>query len=219
MSQEIQPLPADEFRPSRAEINRANSQHSTGPRTAEGKANSKGNSFKHGLYSTELVLPDEDPAELDDLRASLRADHQPANETEEILVNEIAEHFWRLRRMRKFEARGMQPENFDNWFQHGLLALVARNMASAERGMHRAISALRQVRKDSVATKQQDLPAESGFVPPKLTTAEPDAEVTITENREEHGFVPSKRLASPFPSTREHKLPRPEPPPAHQIAA
>ena len=104
----------------RAEINRANAQHSTGPKTVEGKDKSKHNSFKHGLYSKELVLPDEDPAELDELRATLRAEHQPADETEGILVNEIAENFWRLRRMRKLEARGMQPENVDGWLQSGL---------------------------------------------------------------------------------------------------
>ena len=141
--------------PTRAEINRANAAHSTGPRTAEGKAKSKDNSFKHGLYSSELVLPDEDPAELDELRATLRAEHQPANETEDILVNEIAENFWRLRRMRNLEARGLQPENFDSWLQRGLLALVARNMASAERSMHKAIAALRQMRSERTNLARQ----------------------------------------------------------------
>ena len=117
----------------RAEINRANAQHSTGPKTVEGKDKSKHNSFKHGLYSKELVLPDEDPAELDELRATLRAEHQPADETEGILVNEIAENFWRLRRMRKLEARGMQPENVDGWLQSGLLS-----PRSPQHGLRRA---------------------------------------------------------------------------------
>jgi hypothetical protein len=116
----------------RAEINRANSQHSSGPRTLQGKMKSSQNSFKHGLYSSQLVLPTEDPAELDQLRASIRADHQPANTTEEILVDEIAENFWRLRRVRELEGRTMQPENFTDLMS--LLPMIQRTMASAERG-------------------------------------------------------------------------------------
>lgn len=174
----------------RAAVNRANAAHSAGPRTQDGKANSKRNSFKHGLYARDLVLPSEDPAELDQLRATLRREHQPANETESILVNEIAEHFWRLRRMREFEARGMQPENLDGWLESGLLALVARNMASAERGMHKAIAALRQLQKDR------------GFVPPNPET-EPRASasgVYLQTNSSRHAvewLTSSEAFASP----------------------
>ncbi len=128
---------------------------STGPRTPEGKNTSRWNSFKHGLYAKQLVVPGEDPAELDALRHSLRAEHQPANTTEEILVNEIAEQYWRLRRMRRYEAHGMASENFAYWFEKGLLALVTRQMASAERGMHKAIATLRRLQLDR------------GFVPSK----------------------------------------------------
>jgi hypothetical protein len=81
------------------------------------------------------------------LSATLGAEHQPANETESILVNEIAENIWRLRRMRGYEARAMDPENLDKWFNSGLLNLVARQTASAERGMHKAITALRWLQK------------------------------------------------------------------------
>jgi hypothetical protein len=115
---------------------------------ATGKARSSQNSFKHGLYSKYLVLPDEDPAELEELRASLRAEHQPANTTEDILVNELAEHFWRLRRMRDFEATGLQPQNLNGWLESGLLVLIQRNMASAERSFHKALTSLRQLQKD-----------------------------------------------------------------------
>ena len=76
---------------SRAEVNRANAQHSTGPKSIIGKLRSSQNSFQHGLYSEQLVLPNEDPAEFDRLRATLRNEHQPANTTEEILVDELAQ--------------------------------------------------------------------------------------------------------------------------------
>ncbi len=133
----------------RAEANRQNSQHSTGPKTPAGKANSSKNAFKHGLYSRQLILPGEDSAELDALREDLRREHQPGNTTEEILVNELAEHYWRLRRMRKYEARVMGSgtlETLEKGF--AILPIIQRTMASAERGFHKALAALRQLQKD-----------------------------------------------------------------------
>jgi hypothetical protein len=128
----------------RAETNRANAQYSTGPKTFEGKANSSRNSFKHGLYSKQLVTGSEEAADLDALKADLRAQHQPANDTEEILVNEMAEQFWRIRRARRLEASLFDDGNVN--LTH--LAAVQRMMTSAERGFHKALSALRQVQKD-----------------------------------------------------------------------
>src|SRR5215831_5608041 len=45
----------------------ANAQHSTGPRSPEGKAVSSRNALKLGLYSQSDILPGEDPAEFDQL--------------------------------------------------------------------------------------------------------------------------------------------------------
>jgi len=163
--------------PAQIAANQANSQKSTGPTSPAGKARSSRNSFKHGLYSKDLVLPNENPAELDQLRASLRAEHQPINSTEEMLVNDLAENFWRLRRMREFETRAMLPENIVDWHQTGLLAVVQRTMASAERGFHKSLTALRRLQKDrgfvpresDPVDLEQPAPALSiGFVPPEL---------------------------------------------------
>lgn len=48
--------------PSRAEINLANSQHSTGPNSAAGKRRSSQNALRHGLTAQSAVLPTDDPA-------------------------------------------------------------------------------------------------------------------------------------------------------------
>ncbi len=160
---------------SRSDINRANSQHSTGPTTSIGKARSAQNSFKHGLYSQDLIIQGEDPAEFDELRADLRREHQPANTTEEILVDELAQHFWRMRRFRELEARAWTPENLDSWIENGMLALINRSIASAERSFHKSLAALAKLQK------------ARGFVPQK-----PIEEETTTE---ETGFVPQKTAA------------------------
>lgn len=122
--------------------------------------------FKHALSAEDLVLPGECPASLDELRAALRQQYEPSNVTESILVNEIAEQFWRLRRMRALEARAMQPESVDALLEGGLLAFIARGMASAERGLHRAISTLQKLQADrgfvsSKTTEPFSIPAET----------------------------------------------------------
>lgn len=143
----------------RAEANKQNAQHSTGPRTPEGKINSSKNSFKHGLYAKQLVLVGEDPAELDALREDLRREHQPGTTTEEILVNELAEHYWRLRRMRKYEARIMGSGSLEE-LQKGfaLLPIMQRTMAAAERGFHKSLNALRQLQKERAVRSVADSP-------------------------------------------------------------
>ena len=169
-----QTTPVPEFS-LRAEVNRENAQHSTGPRTAEGKAVSSRNSFKHGLYSKQLIQPGEDPVELDALKADLRAEHQPANTTEEILVNEMAEQFWRIRRWRNREAQLMAIDDpkLDGCAFTQTLPTLQRLMSAAERGFHKALSTLRQLQKDRGFVPQfpenttAAAPA-SGFVPPEI---------------------------------------------------
>ena len=167
--------PSSETPATRAEINRANSQLSTGPRTPEGKARSSRNSFKHGLYSKQLIIEGEDPAEFDELRATLHAEHRPASTTEEILVDELAQHFWRMRRFRALEARAWSLENLDTWLENGLLSLIQRSMASAERAFHKALAALQKIQK------------ELGFVPPKSAP--------VIAQSGDSGFVPAKTVA------------------------
>jgi len=158
---------------SRAEVNRANAQHSTGPKSVVGKANSSRNSFKHGLCSKQLVTSLEEAAELDALKADLRAEHQPINQTEEILVNEMAEQFWRTRRARRMEA---------SLFDSGKIVLthlgaIQRMMSSAERGFHKSLATLRQLQKDR------------GFVPSSQNRARQQAD----------GFVPQTAVAQENP--------------------
>src|SRR5581483_7260974 len=73
----------------RAEINRANSQHSTGPRSLQGKLASSRNSIKHGLAPGQMIIPGEDTAAFEALLGALLEEHQPANPTEELLIQEL----------------------------------------------------------------------------------------------------------------------------------
>ena len=95
--------------------NRANAQHSTGPRTAEGKAASSQNACKHGLsIQRHAVLRDEDPALYAQLLAELREIYAPLSRREDLAVEDIAQCRWALDRFDKAEAVCLQK--LTNWF-------------------------------------------------------------------------------------------------------
>jgi hypothetical protein len=87
----------------RAEINRANAQHSTGPKTAEGKKQSSLNALRHGLTGQIVVMPAED---LDAYRSHLKSfadQYNPQDVTEANLVQALADCSWRLNRVAAME--------------------------------------------------------------------------------------------------------------------
>jgi hypothetical protein len=88
----------------RAAINRANSQYSTGPRTAAGKQRSSQNALRHGLTACTAVLATEDPATYEQHCRQFQNEYQPATQTETQLVQELADTSWRLNRIPILEA-------------------------------------------------------------------------------------------------------------------
>ena len=77
--------------------NRLNAGRSTGPKTPQGKANSRGNATKHGLLAGEVVLasPDGRNREYAKFLTQLRGHFKPANILEDLLVQRIVTCFWR----------------------------------------------------------------------------------------------------------------------------
>jgi hypothetical protein len=87
----------------RLAANRANAQHSTGPRTPAGKARSSLNALKHGCFSRHLERAagalGEDRAEFDALLAGLTAEYAPEGPEETLLVDRMAALWWRMQRL------------------------------------------------------------------------------------------------------------------------
>jgi len=85
------------------EANRANAAKSTGPRTAEGKAVSKMNGFKHGIFAREVVLRGRDRGErnreFQELHRLYREHFTPVGPVEEMLVERMVTTHWRLHRV------------------------------------------------------------------------------------------------------------------------
>ena len=75
-----------------------------GPRTEAGKQRSRGNSIKHGLSSSTLVvLPEEHEHEYEAILRGFRDSFRPQDATEEALVLRLAQAQWRSLRSRRVE--------------------------------------------------------------------------------------------------------------------
>jgi hypothetical protein len=81
------------------EANRRNAQHSTGPRTPEGKAASALNSVVHGVRARHAVLILEQWPEFRQLCADLMDEWQPQTPSETFQVEQMAVIRWKLGRL------------------------------------------------------------------------------------------------------------------------
>ena len=76
--------------------NRANSEKSTGPRSAEGKKTSAQNARRHGVTAQTTVMTEEDRIKHDDFCSKMIADLSPVGSMETFLASSVAEEAWRL---------------------------------------------------------------------------------------------------------------------------
>jgi hypothetical protein len=162
-------MPASE---ARINANPLSSARSTGPRTEEGKARSRGNALKHGLTDEGIVLPDEDAAEVERRLAAFQDELQPEGEVGRTLVRRAALLSVRMDRCVEQETAALServlrarsefvaPEGCDAaesarlraeagrraMFDPSREATLARKYeAAAERGFFRALKELRQL--------------------------------------------------------------------------
>lgn len=112
------------------EANRRNSRFSTGPRTPEGKKFSSRNSTKHGILARDAVIeygPGRENAEdFERLHAALLEEWQPTSDAQRIVVQELADTMWRLRRVVRHEV--------------GEVVSGTESMVSWQRGMQHRFS-------------------------------------------------------------------------------
>jgi hypothetical protein len=172
--------------PAQHAANIQNSRQSTGPRTEQGKAASSQNARKHSLTSKQVVIKGESIEEFEDLKRSLYADHKPANTTEQLLVNEIAENYWRLMRARRAEAEYLDRE-FESAFTGDSTELdkIRRYMTSIERAWHRAIIQLEKTQSARIVKEEAERRQEETEI----------AALIERRNQEMHDY-----LMAPMPS-------------------
>jgi hypothetical protein len=84
--------------------NRANAKRSTGPRTRGGKARSARNAIKHGVLAQDVTAVTESAREYQSLLRNLVYEFEPQTSLEALLVQRLANLFWRERRLIQWES-------------------------------------------------------------------------------------------------------------------
>jgi hypothetical protein len=195
--------------------NRANSSRSTGPLTQTGKERSSLNAFKHGLTSSKIVLPGEDPAEYDAFRADILEQYQPANAIEQILVEELAAAGWRLNRSRAVETEILKKLMGDAADSSVGLATVfvekpkefnrlLRYLTSIERAYYRVLDKLTRLQKERRA-------AEEAAAFEKAWVEQVKSEQQAAETKEQPSGLGSFRKSA--------DVPQPKPPLSSECAS
>jgi hypothetical protein len=178
--------------------NRTNAEHSSGPKTEEGKAASSRNHFSHGLCTYDnifFILPFESPEAYSILRATLLSEHRPETETERILVDRMAQHHWLRNRAEAFES-GCFKE--DGTLDDKRLALFMRYRTSHERAFEKCLNELLKLR----AEKRK---AEIGFGIAKAREGRTHPRIGAARNGEKVSRSgPPARGNQDRPPTRPH---------------
>jgi hypothetical protein len=80
------------------EANRRNASKSTGPRTPDGKRQSRRNALRHGLTAETVIAGLEDAEDYQAFQAAVMSDYDAESAVEREMVLRLASILWRLRR-------------------------------------------------------------------------------------------------------------------------
>ena len=121
------PLSTDD----RRAINRENARHSTGPKSADGKARSRNNALKHGLCAAvPAALPNEDPAEVQARADEWDSYYRPRSPAARHLVDQCVRATLLADRVDRYHAAELAKQvrsavaKWDEWGKDDLAAAV-----------------------------------------------------------------------------------------------
>src|SRR5471032_2754228 len=97
------PIPEKSISDKQREANRRNAQHSTGPRTEQGKLASRLNAFRHGLTGQVTIMSAEERLVHDQFFGEYVDSLKPATPVERDLAEAVADNAWRLKRARALD--------------------------------------------------------------------------------------------------------------------
>ena len=168
---------------------------STGPRTEAGKAASAQNALRHGLSSSTLLIPGEDPEAYAALRNGFLTHYQPTDVIEALLVEDLARHHWLKDRAIRLQGEALAiapPGEIPATF-----AVLLRYQTTNERAFHKALATLQALRKQELATEKK----QQQFV--SQQRRQEDDELNTAINAYIYGPMPTApspdQLASPAP--------------------
>ena len=167
--------------------NRANAQHSTGPKTEEGKARSSQNSLRYGLTSKEFVII---PGQEDVFRewlVSLYEEVQPCGALEIDVFRQLAHASWTLHRCRQAEVQSFYNQRQKGYdilaypVSEDALKLIDLYTRRAERSYQRALKELKTLQTERLL-RDASHPAPAPLADPRIVNQQKQAaaETTIT---------------------------------------
>jgi hypothetical protein len=174
----------------RAAANRANSQRSTGPRTAAGKQRSSLNALRHGLTSASPVLPSEDPAAYQHHCRRFLDEYQPATPTESQLAQELADTAWRLNRIPFLEG-DVLSQSPNPQYLIPQLATLGLHGSRLSRQFQKSLDQLREIQAERRLQHERDLKRAAALF-------ELHKHRGIPWEPADHGFVFSKDQIADF---------------------
>ena len=174
----------------RRAANIANAQHSTGPKTEEGRAAVSQNNWRHGLTGAFMILPWEVKEDFIQLVHDLRNEHQPSTPTEQLLVDRMAQHHWLMQRAITLQALCLDFDRpgVDDQKE---LALYIRYQTTHERAFHKCLRELMALRAEARKLQAEKAKQEIGFESQKRVAA---AEVRKQAAEKRAGEMHSARL-------------------------
>jgi hypothetical protein len=157
--------------------NRQSAQHSTGPKTPEGKAAVRFNALTYGLRTWSTILPHENAADYSQLWDELEADWQPQTRTERCHLETMVTSQWLLARVAESEKRIYECIAFGEK-QFVMLAYAARQRAQLERSFRTAIADMKQSQKERQSRPQPQpaQPAQTEKPAPAPSSDKPEAQ-------------------------------------------
>jgi len=165
--------------PAQVAANQKNASHSTGPRTPEGKAASSQNAMKSGVTSAKAVLPFESQNEYNAMYDAFMAQFAPANFIERVIVEDIANAFWRIRRVKAAQISYMTEKLGPYVIPNPLLATAEIMLSKEMRLLHKYEASYRR-EYESAWRKLQAIQKERRLKEQQQSEARPAAQKTPT---------------------------------------
>jgi hypothetical protein len=224
------------------DANRRNAQHSTGPRTEEGKQAASLNALKTGIYAESEVIPGERPEAFAALAAEYHAHHRPATPEARDLVDSLIRNAWLLRRLAAAEAAAFNcdcegcRQTYEGCTDLQIVShrvvrnvkrldLLQRRINSTERNYHRSLKALQTLPASGPGPQPLDPEPISGNLasfpqptpePPQTLQQQPgplpDPEAYAAPEKGAPSSASCISSASPAPANPEGILAREAPP-------
>jgi hypothetical protein len=126
--------------------NRQNSELSSGPVTAEGRARISQNATKFGLFSVANFVRPEERDAFADFESGYISELAPGSCLEQTLAREIIHAAWRLRRCASLEVA--PPEDLTDEELDRLQISIDRARSAAQRTFHRGLKELRRLQSE-----------------------------------------------------------------------